>query len=252
MPHVMKNKATHYGTCQLCGSLQKLPNGVLANHGYQIHWHEFHGTCPGSGQLPFEVARDFAEYHIALSNNFLARTPVPAKPPVTVNWKSPEAVTYRNIMDSIRAHKGLIAFLRPRCDNWKVKPLREVAEEDTKAETIKVASRNVRQLAGLRNDAKWALSLAIDAVSDHVGYSSFGSITTATCVKVAAEIAVSRGWTRGEFLQTKFDLDEAMALVSHMLTAHAVWLEAKAAADEAKAAFEADKAQARREARKAA
>jgi hypothetical protein len=39
----------------------------------------------------------------------------------------------------------------------------------------------------------------------------------------------------------EFDLNEAMAEVSHMLTAHAEFVAAKAAADEAKAAFEADK-----------
>jgi hypothetical protein len=38
-----------------------------------------------------------------------------------------------------------------------------------------------------------------------------------------------------------FSLDDAEAAVSHLLTAQAVWLAAKAAADEAKAAFEADK-----------
>jgi hypothetical protein len=38
-----------------------------------------------------------------------------------------------------------------------------------------------------------------------------------------------------------FDLGEAMAEVSHMLTAHAEFVAAKTAADEAKAAFEADK-----------
>ena len=27
-------KATHIGTCQCCGSQQKLPSGVLSNHGY--------------------------------------------------------------------------------------------------------------------------------------------------------------------------------------------------------------------------
>jgi hypothetical protein len=127
-----------------------------------------------------------------------------------------------------------------------VKPLREVAEEDTKAETVKVASRNVRQLAGLRNDAKWALSLAIDKLNDHVGYFSFGSITSATCVKVAGLIAASRGFAHDGYRTSQFDLDEAMELVSHMLTAHCVWVDAKAAADTAKAAFAADKAAAQK------
>lgn len=245
----MKNKSTHYGTCQLCGSLQKLPSGVLANHGYQVHWHEFHGTCEGSGHLPFELVRDLAEHHIILSEQFLAKTPVPPKPPVTSRWNDPESEHYRRVTDQIRAHRAKIQWLRSRCDNWKVKPLREVAEEDTKAETIKVASRNVRQLASFRNDAKYDLSRAIDAVDKIVGWSEFGCLNSSNCVNVATRILSSNGTNS---YGHAFDLDEAEAAISHLLTAQAVWLEAKAKADEAKAAFEADKAQALREARKAA
>lgn len=238
---VMKTKATHYGTCQLCGSLQKLPDGVLALHGYQVDWNQFHGICHGAGQLPFEQSKDFAEAQIKRSEDYLAANPEPARPPVGATWNSPEKVRYDMEMDNIRGHRQMISFLKPRCANWSVKPLKEVAEEDAKVETVKVAFRNVRQLASLRNDAKWALGKAIDNLADIIGYDAFGSLNSATCVKIAGLVAASRGWTRGEFRQSKFDLDEAMAEVSHMLTAHAVWLDAKAAADEAKAAYEADK-----------
>lgn len=54
----MSNKATHSGHCQLCGRLQKLPDGVLAKHGYTKEWGFFDGTCPGSGFLPYEVSCD--------------------------------------------------------------------------------------------------------------------------------------------------------------------------------------------------
>lgn len=243
----MKTKASHYGTCQLCGSLQKLPNGVLASHGYQIEWNQFHGICSGSGRAPFEQSKDFAEAEIVRCTELLEAYPALPEPvnnshrAFLFSSKDPSVVAWRDRRNARRTWQGMISWLKPRCEKWSVKPLREVAEEDRKAETVKVASRNVRQLAGLRNDAKWALSLAIDKLTDHVGYFSFGSITSATCVKVAGLIAASRGISNDGYRESKFDLDEAMALVSHMLTAHAVWIDAKAKADEAKAAYEADK-----------
>jgi len=237
----MKTKATHYGTCQLCGSLQKLPTGVLAIHGYQVEWNQFNGVCHGTGHLPCEQSKDVAEAQIKRSEQYLAENPEPAKPHVTARWNSPEQESYRSAMDRIYGHRQMLRFLKPRCANWSVKPLKEVAEEDAKVETVKVAFRNVRQLAALRNDAKSDLSRAIDAVEKVVGYSTFGSITSATCVNVAGKIAASRGVGHNGYRETQFDLIEAMAAASHMLTAHAIWLDAKAKADEAKGAFEADK-----------
>lgn len=49
-----KNKATHMGSCQCCGSVQKLPGGVLSQHGYRVLWSSFHGVCRGAGELPYE------------------------------------------------------------------------------------------------------------------------------------------------------------------------------------------------------
>lgn len=51
-------KATHTGTCQCCGSTQKLPSGVLSNHGYTVDWGYFSGTCQGARALPFELSID--------------------------------------------------------------------------------------------------------------------------------------------------------------------------------------------------
>lgn len=47
-------KAINDGTCQICGSRQRLPNGRLAKHGYTTRWGFFSGTCTGSEELPFE------------------------------------------------------------------------------------------------------------------------------------------------------------------------------------------------------
>lgn len=48
--------ATHKGTCQVCGKVQRLPNGRLAEHGYTVFGCYNH-VCPGSGQLPLEQDR---------------------------------------------------------------------------------------------------------------------------------------------------------------------------------------------------
>jgi len=57
-------KATHKGTCQCCGAMQKLPNGVLSNHGYTVDWGMFNGTCQGAGHKPFEKSTDLIESFI--------------------------------------------------------------------------------------------------------------------------------------------------------------------------------------------
>lgn len=51
-------KATHMGHCQICGSLQKLPNNKLSLHGYTTKHGFFSGQCMGSRRLPIEVSPD--------------------------------------------------------------------------------------------------------------------------------------------------------------------------------------------------
>lgn len=59
------SKATHSGHCQACGSLQKLPNGLLSNHGYKVTHGFFSGICRGAKFLPFEVSHDQVSRYIA-------------------------------------------------------------------------------------------------------------------------------------------------------------------------------------------
>ena len=47
-------KATHIGSCQCCGSIQKLPGGMLSKHGYHVRWGCFDGICRGTEVLPYE------------------------------------------------------------------------------------------------------------------------------------------------------------------------------------------------------
>lgn len=57
-------KATHRGTCQICGKLHKLPGGLLASHGYTVDHGFFNGTCWGSWNKPFEESKDLIELAI--------------------------------------------------------------------------------------------------------------------------------------------------------------------------------------------
>lgn len=50
--------ATHKGTCQVCGAMQKLPGGRLSKHGYTTRFGFFEGVCSGAHGLPFEQSTD--------------------------------------------------------------------------------------------------------------------------------------------------------------------------------------------------
>lgn len=54
-------KATHQGTCQVCGAAQKLPNNKLSLHGYTVEHSFFEGVCRGAKHLPFELDKALIE-----------------------------------------------------------------------------------------------------------------------------------------------------------------------------------------------
>lgn len=58
------SKATHRGTCQVCSRVQKLPDGKLAKHGYQVLGGFFEGVCFGSHNLPLEQDKTLVEKSI--------------------------------------------------------------------------------------------------------------------------------------------------------------------------------------------
>ena len=82
-------RATHAGTCQACGRIQKLPHAVLAQHGYTVAHGFFSGVCQGAGHPPFEVScalvAQFIERARVASAGFATRAAVlraPATEPV--------------------------------------------------------------------------------------------------------------------------------------------------------------------------
>lgn len=66
-------KATHRGHCQLCGSLQKLPKGVLSLHGYTINHGFFSGVCAGAKALPFEQSMALVAEHVQRAKDAIKR-----------------------------------------------------------------------------------------------------------------------------------------------------------------------------------
>ena len=67
-------KATHKGHCQVCGAQQKLPNGVLSQHGYTVDWGFFNGVCQGAKHLPYEQSCDLVKESIEWAEAALAST----------------------------------------------------------------------------------------------------------------------------------------------------------------------------------
>jgi len=46
-------KATHIGTCQICGAAHKVVRGGIAKHGYTVGGY-YRGVCDGSDAAPYE------------------------------------------------------------------------------------------------------------------------------------------------------------------------------------------------------
>lgn len=65
------SKATHSGTCQCCGSHQKLPSGKLSKHGYTVENGWFNGVCMGAGHEPIEVSKSLLPRIIAAIQSYI-------------------------------------------------------------------------------------------------------------------------------------------------------------------------------------
>jgi len=66
-------KATHNGTCQVCGRAHAYNNGTIAKHGYTVRSNYFQGVCHGSDNAPLEIAKDLTIQTIKQVNAEAAR-----------------------------------------------------------------------------------------------------------------------------------------------------------------------------------
>ena len=100
----MKRKAEFQGECQVCGHTQKLPNGMLAQHGYTKRWGFFEGTCYGSSNLPFEQSKALVEQAIARAQNQKTSLELQASKRESVN--DPTDVVDHCYINSLGRHSG--------------------------------------------------------------------------------------------------------------------------------------------------
>lgn len=93
----MPKKATNKGHCQVCGHLQKLPNGRLSKHGYTTRCGFFEGTCFGAEHLPFEQDISLIQQAIEAAKSQSTRLNEAAN--ITEASTDPNNVTYNAYED---------------------------------------------------------------------------------------------------------------------------------------------------------
>jgi hypothetical protein len=192
----MKNKATHYGTCQLCGSFQKLPGGVLADHGYNVSWGSFVGTCHGSRRAPFEQDKSYIEAELVRGQRILAELVPVENPGYMVISRMPQflsdeekakKVEWSKYCQIKRGWEQFIAFNTPRCAKWEPKELTPVVEEDARRDSAKKSVKGIRELARIRDFAKRELIKAVEQIEKAVVcWPMLSYPTTANAHKYAA------------------------------------------------------------------
>jgi len=189
-------KATQIGTCQICGSTQKLPSGRLAKHGYTVEYGwGFNGVCNGSGRLPFEISKEYAEETLACTKARLDNLVAPAvELEYGVSWRninSPLLTEDQRILktqwseytQTVKYLSGFILFQTPRCEAWSVKPLTDVKEEQTKVASQKSKTRGIRDLARLRDLTKRELIRSVEKIERAVNCYDLSYPTTANAHK---------------------------------------------------------------------
>lgn len=159
----MTEKATHVGTCQICGCVQKLPGGVLARHGYTLEYGFQNGTCSGSQNLPFEQDNTLAISALSTYQSYLDNfKDVPE--PIGMSRCSKEYMDWLSIQQKKRSIKAYILFQQKRLQAWQVKPL---TPAPTEIEQQLRASRTtgIREASRAKTTAQYKLNRAIDRIS---------------------------------------------------------------------------------------
>ena len=231
-------KATQIGTCQICGSVQKLPNGRLAKHGYTVEYGwGFNGICNGSGKLPFEISKEYAEETLSCSKTRLENLVAPTEQlDRQAEWRSENSPFLTEAQRTLKKQwneynqtkrylSEFIRFQTPRCSAWTPQPLKDVSEEATKQETAKVATRNVRALARHRDDTKRDLIRSVEKIEKAVNCYDLSYPTTANAHKYE------------QYARKNGQVELADEVVNNL----AAFKAAKSAHADATAAYETDK-----------
>lgn len=146
-------KATHYGTCQVCESVQKADahTNRLAAHGYTLAYGWKAGTCDGSGQLPLEVSKAYAEATLAWAKEQVAKfvaTPCPERT-VASRWdKCPAIAKWKLEQQAYAGQKQFISWTTQRLANWAPRAQATVDEVESAETAAKTKRTGIRALSG--------------------------------------------------------------------------------------------------------
>ena len=136
-------KAKHIGTCQICGSAQKLPGGRLASHGYTVRWGFFSGICAGTNHLPLEESCDY----LKIAKTACEKQLETCKP------------------DEKAGRRQFVADAARVIAAWVPRPLQVVVEVEAESAKKATATRGIRAAAADLRGAKYVLSNAAEKLS---------------------------------------------------------------------------------------
>lgn len=146
-------KATNYGTCQICESTQKTDarTNRVAKHGYTLAWGWQSGACLGSGHLPLEVSKAYAEAQLENCKAAVAAFKPTECPERTVasRWEACPAVTAWKVEQRAQAgRKQYITWTTARLANWAPKAQAAVDEVESVKSAAKATRAGIRALSG--------------------------------------------------------------------------------------------------------
>jgi hypothetical protein len=166
-------KATHYGTCQLCNSLQKAPGGYLAKHGYDVQYGFFNGICRGSHELPYEVSNELlvailASIKVSIAN--YVEVPKPerttpgrnqqgysrAKVERSAQWVADERAEagWAAAREQHSANQRFVPFAEARIAAWAPAALIPVETVEAREQAAKGARKGIQALSKAADAAK--------------------------------------------------------------------------------------------------
>jgi len=159
-------KATHYGICQICNSLQKAPGGFLAKHGYDVQYGFFNGICRGSHELPYEVSNELlvailAGIKVSIAN--YVETPKPqrttpgkfnsgytqAKREASLEWIKEERAEaqWAAAREQHSANQRFVPFAEARIAAWAPAALIPVEVVEAREQAVKGARKGIQALS---------------------------------------------------------------------------------------------------------
>ena len=112
-----EKQATHLGTCQVCGSVQKVnrSTGKLATHGYTKDYSFHMGECMGSRKDPYEVSNGY----LTTYSNLLEERCIEISEQILAS----ENTTVFNVRKLREEYNEIVNYVQPRIKkrwhNWR-------------------------------------------------------------------------------------------------------------------------------------